>query len=340
MTKRPATLKDVAAAAGVSTATVSMILNRRYQFKPEVEARVREAIVSLNYRQNPGARSMATGLFGSIGLVVLDIRNPHFTNIVHGASIKAQAYGYNLIVVDLKEDISHAAQTVDDLARRVDGLILSLRLPDEARDLPQKLGKPAVLFGQTLQGHFEGIHTPSIRIQGREAAMLLGRHVLETGRRRIMYVGYARSIWNADRIGALRDVAGDAEVMEMTVDTQTMEAGEAIAASIVYGPHKIDAIVCYNDVIAIGLLHGLCDLGVRVPDDIAIAGFDNIPVSRYVTPSLTTVDMRSEDLGGCSLERLHRAIDSGDHAPTVELLEPRLMVRASTQGAGRRIVGG
>ncbi|KAF7600257.1 MAG: LacI family transcriptional regulator [Candidatus Dactylopiibacterium carminicum] len=331
MSKRPATLKDVAAAAGVSTATVSMILNRRYQFKPEVEARVREAIVALNYRQNPGARSMATGLFGSIGLVVLDIRNPHFTNIVHGASIRAQAHGYNLIVVDLKEDVSHAQQTIDDLARRVDGLILSLRLPEAARDLPLQLGKPAVLFGQTLHEPGAPPPSPSIQIRGWEAALLLGRHVLEAGRQRITYVGYGKSIWNADRVNALRELANGAEVRELSVDTQTMEAGEAIAASLVYDDYKTDAIVCYNDMIAIGLLHGLCALGVRVPDDILLAGFDNIPVSRYVTPSLTTVDMRSEDLGGHSLERLHRAIQSGDYSPTVEYLEPRLLVRASTQ---------
>ncbi|MDQ7990959.1 MAG: LacI family DNA-binding transcriptional regulator [Candidatus Dactylopiibacterium sp.] len=330
--KRPATLKDVALAAGVSTATVSMILNRRYQFKPELEARVREAIVALNYRQNPVARSMATGLFGSIGLVVLDIRNPHFTNIVHGASIKAQEHGYNLIVVDLKEDVSHARQTLDDLARRVDGLILSLRLPQEARDLPLQLGKPAVLFGQTLHEPAPAPLSPSIQIRGWEAAMLLGRHIFEAGRKRLTYVGYSRSIWNADRINALRTLAegAGAEVREVSVAAQTMEAGEAVAASLIYDAWRTDAIVCYNDMVAIGLLHGLCALGVRVPDDIMIAGFDNIPVSRYVTPSLTTVDMRSEDLGGGSLERLHRAIQSGDHSPGVELLEPRLVVRAST----------
>ncbi|HSD37968.1 MAG TPA: LacI family DNA-binding transcriptional regulator [Rhodocyclaceae bacterium] len=331
MSKRPATLKDVAAAAGVSTATVSMILNRRYQFKPELEARVHEAVASLNYRQNPVARSMATGVFGAIGLIVLDIRNPHFTSIVHGASIKAQEYGYKLIVVDLKEDMTHAWQTVDDLARRVDGLILSLRLPETARDLPSQLGKPAVLFGQTMHEPTSPVSSPSIQILGWEAAQMLGRHLMEAGRRRLTYVGYSGSVWNADRVNALRAVTDDAEIREVFIDNPNMEAGELVAANLVYGDYKPDAIVCYNDMVAIGLLHGLYNLGVRVPDDVMLASFDNIPVSRYVTPSLTTVDMRSEEIGGGAMERLHRAIQSGDLSPTVELLEPRLMVRASTQ---------
>lgn len=334
MNKRPATIKDVAVAAGVSTATVSMILNGRYQFRPELEARVRAAVEALNYRQNPGARSMATGSFGSVGVLALDIRNPYFTNVVHGASLQAQARGYKVVMVDLKEDVSQAEQTVDDLARRVDGLILSMRLPTPALELPGKLGKPVVFFGQVLEGLSESLPSDSVQIQGREAAMLLARHIIQTGRNRITYVGYSHSRWNADRLAALREIAAPASINELLVDAQTMEAGEAIAASLVYGTHKADAIVCYNDVIAIGVLHGLHRLGIRVPEDISLAGFDDIPVSRFLTPGLTTVDMRSEDLGSRSMIRLHELIEGDTSGKQIQVLEPRLVVRGSTLIAG------
>lgn len=330
---RPATLKDVAAAAGVSTATVSMILNRRHRFTPEVEERVRAAVSALHYRQNPLARGMATGLSGSVGLVVLDIRNPHFTNVVHGASLSAQAHGYNLIVADVKEDTSIVAQTIDDLARRVDGLIFNLRLPDAIKDLPARLGKPMVLYGQPVPGLEGDLPTPSIQIDCPRAGALLAGHLLEIGVRRIAYVNYTKSMWSDARRDALADALGDrAEILDIPIEVQSLEIGVAVARQLVEAGHigRCDAIVCYNDFVAVGLLHGLATLGVRVPEDIAVAGFDNIPVSCYVTPSLTTVDMRSEDVGRCAVDRLHAAI-KGDRSPTVTMLEPRLMTRASTR---------
>lgn len=329
---KPATLKDVAAAAGVSTATVSLYLNRRNRFTPEVESRVRAAVEALNYRQNPLARGMATGLSGSIGLVVLDIRNPHFTNVVHGASLSAQAHGYNLIVADVKEDTSIVAQTIDDLARRVDGLIFNLRLPDAIKDLPARLGKPMVLYGQPMPGHVGDLPAPSIQIDCPRAGALLASHLLEIGSRRIAYVNYTKSMWSdARRDAVAAGLAGRAEIIDVPVDVQSLEVGVAVARRLASDIGRFDAIVCYNDFIAVGLLHGLAGLGIRVPDDIAVAGFDNIPVSCFVTPSLTTVDMRSEDVGRSALDRLHAAIAGGDRSPTVTMLDPHLLVRSSTR---------
>jgi LacI family transcriptional regulator len=329
---KPATLKDVAAAAGVSTATVSMILNRRHRFTPEVEARVRAAVLALNYHQNPLARGMATGQFGAIGLVVLDIRNPHFTNVVHGASLAAQAHGYNLIVADVKEDTSIATRTIEDLARRVDGLIFNMRLPDAIKDLPMRIGKPMVLYGQPMPDYDGPLPVPSIQIDCPRAGALLAGHFLEIGCRRIAYVGYVKSLWSGARRDAIAaGLGGRAELVEIPITVQSLEIGVAVAEQLAPDIGRYDAIVCYNDLVAVGLLHGLASCGIRVPEDVAVAGFDNIPVSCYITPSLTTVDMRSEDIGRSALERLHTAIAVGDRSATVTLLEPRLLTRASTR---------
>ena len=125
----------------------------------------------------------------------------------------------------------------------------------------------------------------------------------------------------------------EAQIRVIELEAQTMEAGESIAASAIYGADGADggdAIVCYNDMIAIGLLHQACALGVAVPGQIAIAGFDNVPTTRFMTPPLTTVDMCSEEQGKKAMELLLHIIKTGE-AETSELqLEPRLIVRAST----------
>ena len=135
--------------AGVSATTVSKLINRQKSFSPAVEARVRAAIESLDYRQNPAARSMATGQNRVVGLAVQDLRNPHFTGIIQGASQVAEAQGFGLMVVDFKEKELNAQNLLSTLALRVDGIIASSRLPDAALAQLQASRKPAVLFGQT-----------------------------------------------------------------------------------------------------------------------------------------------------------------------------------------------
>ncbi|MBS1156841.1 MAG: LacI family transcriptional regulator [Proteobacteria bacterium] len=329
-TQRPATLQDVATAAGVSATTVSKFVNGQKRFSLEVETRIRAAIDALDYRQNPVARSMATGKTRVVGLAVLDIRNPHFTNIIQGASQVAEEHGYGLMVVDFKEKTFNAQNLLSTLALRVDGIIASSRLPQEALDELQRIGKPAVLFGQTDPDQPPAPILPSVRIQGYQAAFMLGKHLQESGRKHLVYLAYPQSRWNQERLHGLRDAMPDATIRVMELETQTMEAGERAAATALYGSEKVDAIVCYNDMIAIGLLHEACSLGVQVPEQIAIAGFDNVPVTRYLTPPLTTVDMCSEQQGEKAMELLLHIIKTGQIEPTELQLEPRLIVRAST----------
>lgn len=331
MTKnRPATLQDVAHAAGVSATTVSKFINGQKRFSQEAEARIQAAINRLDYRQNLVARSMVTGQTRLVGLAVLDIQNPHFTNIIRGASLVAEAQGYGLLVVDFHEKTQNAQQMLGTLAQRVDGIIASSRLPAAALDELQRIGKPVVLFGQTEPDDAAPFNLPSVRIQGYQAAYMLGRHLHEEGHRQIAYLAYPQSRWNAERLHGLRDAMPQATINVMELETQTMEAGERAAATVLFGSKKVDAIVCYNDMIAIGLLHEACALGISIPGQIAIAGFDNVPVTRYLTPPLTTVDMRSEAQGENAMQWLLDMIKTGKRESTELQLEPRLIIRAST----------
>jgi len=319
--------------AGVSATTVSKLINRQKSFSKEVEARIRAAIETLDYRQNPAARSMATGQTRVVGLAVQDLRNPHFTGIIQGASQVAEAQGFGLMVVDFKEKEQNAQNLLSTLALRVDGIIASSRLPEAALAQLQASRKPAVLFGQTEPGQLAHGALPSVRIRGYQAAYLLGKHLAESGRHQVTYLSYPKSRWDHERLHGLRESMPDAKIKVIELEAQTMEAGESIAASAIYGADGCDAIVCYNDMIAIGLLHQACALGVEVPGQIAIAGFDNVPTTRFMTPPLTTVDMCSEEQGEKAMELLLQLIKTGEAEATELQLEPRLIVRAST---GRR----
>jgi DNA-binding LacI/PurR family transcriptional regulator len=328
MIKRQATLRDVAAAAAVSTATVSKFVNGTQRFSPEVEARIKASIAQLGYQSNPLARGMITGQTGAVGVVILDIRNPHFTAIVKGANRVAMGRGYNLLFVDTEESQSPERQLLETLSRRVDGLIVSSRLPEESIAWLAELGKPVVFFGRL--GRL-GIH--SVGSDGYRAAFMLGRHLVELGHRDVAYVGFKAARWNQERLRGLNDalseVGSAARVFE--VNAPSAEAGERIASQVLLGPDRPHAVVAYNDLVALGLMSEARSLGVRVPEDVSIAGFDDIAYGRYASPSLTTVDMQSERMGDVAMQRLLEAINGELAQPFDEILEPRLVPRASTR---------
>jgi DNA-binding LacI/PurR family transcriptional regulator len=324
--KRPPTIRDVAAAAGVSTATVSKFINGLQRFSPEVEKRLAEAIATLGYRLNQQARSMVTGKTRSFGLAVQDVRNPHFANIIKGANRVALEQDYNLLVVDVQERAAHERHLLEALSGRVDGLIVSSRLPDEALSWLTELGKPVVFFGRR-----DAAGIRCVRSDGHRAAYMLGRHLVETGRRKIAWLGFPGSRWNSERLTGLSEALALNELVPTVfeVDAPSMEGGQRQASSLLMGGERPDAVVCYNDLVAIGLMHETQALGLRVPDDVAIAGFDDIPVAAFMHPALTTVNMRSEEQGEAAMRLLLDAMRGSTDASDI-LMEPRLVPRAST----------
>jgi DNA-binding LacI/PurR family transcriptional regulator len=326
MSTRPATIRDVAAASEVSTATVSKFINGMQRFSPEVERRVCAAIEKLGYYSNPLARGVITGQTRAIGVVILDIANPHFTAIVKGANRVALDRGNKLLFVDTEESQAPAQPLLEALSRRVDGLIVSSRLPEESIQWLIDLGKPVVFVGPLGR---MGSH--SVGSDGYQAAFMLGRHLIGLGHRDIAYVGFKAARWNEERWRGLNDALAKAGVVARSfdVDSPTAEAGERIASKVMMDVKRPDAVVACNDLVALGLMSEAQTLGVRVPDEVSIAGFDNIAFGRYASPALTTVDLHSERMGSIAMERLLEAI-AGELQPFDEILEPRLVPRAST----------
>ncbi len=324
--RRASTIRDVAQAAGVSTATVSKFLNGGQRFTREVEERVAQAVRDLGYSSNPMARGMITGRTGNVGIVVLDVRNPHFTSLIRGASRPAAEAGLNLLFADIAEGLAPELPTLQALSRRVDGLIVSARLSDAALAWLVASELPVVYYG----GPPSAAACCSVGIDNRGAAAMLGRHLRDLGHRRVRYVGFAGARWSDDRWQGLCQAfeGSEACLARHDVRAATADEGERIASEVLLREAAPYAVVAYNDLLALGL---------SVPRDVSIAGFDNIVYGSYTRPGLTTVDTGSETTGEVAMRQLIAQV-RGERAaaPGHEVIAARVVVRGST--AARDVV--
>jgi len=325
MKKNVATIRDVAAAAGVSTATVSKFVNGAQRFSPAVEATIKEVIAKLGYRSNPLAASMITGRTKSIGLSVLDVSNPHFTSIVKGANRVAQAHGYTVLLVDTEENPDRERPLLEALSRRVDGMIVFSRMVEAEMDWMTELGKPLVFFGRLTR-----LDIPWVISDDHRGAYMLTRHLVSLGHKRIAYLGFPRSRRDEERLGGIRECLA-AHGLELAVhegSAPTAAEGERVCSSIMLGAEHPEALICYNDLMALGFMKSAQTLGFKLPEDISVAGFDNIQYGLYTSPPLTTVDLQSERMGSAAMEKLLAAID-GKTPPNTTTIEPQLILRGS-----------
>ncbi len=326
MKKNVATIRDVAAAAGVSTATVSKFVNGAQRFSPAVEATIKEVIARLGYRSNPLAASMITGRTKSIGLSVLDVANPHFTSIVKGANRVALAHGYTLLLVDTEENPDRERPLLEALSRRVDGIIMFSRMLESEMDWVMELGKPLVYFGRLSR-----LEIPWVISDDHRGAYMLARHLVSLGHKRIGYLRFPRSRRDEERLAGIRAclAAHDLELTVYEGGAPTAAEGERVCSSIMLGAEHPDALICYNDLMALGFMKAAQTLGFKLPEQISVAAFDNIEYGQYTSPALTTVDLQSERMGVAAMEKLIAAID-GKPAPATTMIEPQLILRGST----------
>ncbi|MBV8667118.1 MAG: LacI family DNA-binding transcriptional regulator [Burkholderiaceae bacterium] len=326
MKKKIATIRDVAAAAGVSTATVSKFVNGAQRFSPAVETTLRAVIKDLGYVSNPLAQSMITGRTKSIGLSVLDISNPHFASIVKGANRISEQHGYTLLLGNTGENPQRERPLLEALSRRVDGLIIFSRMPEAEMEWMLQLQKPLVFFGRLTQ-----MHLPRVASDDHRGGYMVAQHLQALGHKKMAYLGFSKSRRNDERLEGIRECL-DARSLPVAVydtDMPSSMEGERMCSTIMLGPDRPDALICYNDLLALGFMKEAQTLGFRLPTDISVAGFDNIEFGRYTYPPLTTVDLQSEQMGVSAAEKLLAIID-GKATDDITTIEPRLIVRAST----------
>ncbi|MFJ4209723.1 LacI family DNA-binding transcriptional regulator [Paenarthrobacter sp. NPDC089675] len=329
-TNRRVGIADVAEKAGVSHATVSRVMNGNAAVDPGIAARVRAAAAELKYQPNPVGRSLALGKTDTIGIVVPDLANPTFQAILRGLSIAAAQDGYRVLIADSSEVTSEEAILAGEARRRCDGVVLCApRMPDaELEELAPTL-HPLVLINRTTIN----TTTPSLSVDYGQGIQELAQHLVSLGHQRLVYLsGPEHSASNRQRLVGLAEFRKEHPEIELQMlhGGSNFDSGhdstEAIIASGATG------ILAFNDLVAMGLLSGLHERGIRVPEDISVTGFDDIPFARYTTPPLTTAAVPINELGSLAWRRMREQIQQADQTPTHQQDEfaPRMEIRKST----------
>ena len=323
-----ATIRDVASRAQVSVASVSRVLNRLDNVSDETRARVTAAIDALGYVPHAGARSLSLAKTGAIGVVLPNLHGEFFSEIVRGMDRLATERGYLLLLSNMHAQSGQAEAVLKAMHGRVDGLIVMaphLQDVEFATALPR--GTPAVLVNTRA----EVSDRPAIHLDNAAGARAVAEHLLATGRRRIVHVAGPRGNIDAEeRAAAFTQALGrDPDVQSTIIQGDFYEeSGSAAVTALIEANQAFDAIFAGNDMMAIGALEALRDRGLKVPEDVAVAGFDDVPLASHL--ELTTVRVRIADLGERAIERLVRMLEGEEDGIGEEMHKPELVIRGST----------
>jgi len=324
---KPVTIADVASTAGVSRATVSRVVNGLATVDPAIAERVRAAIDHLEYRPSETARNLSLGRTQTVAVVVPDLGNPMFQAILRGVTRAAAEDGYRVLVGDTQELPGAERDAAIEARRRCDALVLCApRMDDDRLAHVLTAAAPLALVNRTV----DDPSVPQVAMDFAQTIGLIADHLVELGHRRLLYLGGpATSASNRLRIAGL-DAAQERHP-QLTIERRTvgssLDAGwDAADAALSSGA---TAVVAFNDLIALGLLSRLHELGIDVPGRLSVVGVDDIPYARFSNPPLTTVSVPQEALGVETWRRLHRRM-SGAATEGPLWLEGVLHVRDST----------
>ena len=338
----PATIRDVARRAGVSTATVSRVLAGIGNPKAATADAVMAAVEALDYRPSAVARSLRMRRTGTIGLIVTDIQNPFFPELVQAADDAARRVGYSILLGSAAYDERRAVHYLDLMAdRRVDGMIVaSSQVSDESWRWLAAAPVPVVV----VNAEPANVPITVIASDNRGGMRTAAEHLISLGHRRMAYIrGDAGITADLPRLEGFRAACRDAgipdsDVIELRGDA-LFEGGERAVRELLASGSRVTAIACHNDITAIGALRALRAAGVRVPQQVSVIGCDDIAAASWVVPALTTVAQQKAQMGRMAVERLLAMLDAGNGgiAPETIRVPMVLEVREST---GPAPVGG
>ena len=326
---RNATIRDVARAANVSVATVSRALNGTDTVSADTRARVEAAAGELDYVPHSGARSLSTQRTDTIGVLLPDLHGEFFSELIRGIDSATRAHSLHLLLSNSHGDPIEAATVLRAMRSRVDAmLVMSPYSDDEALSAALSGAVPLVLLGS---GGESGRY-PTFAIDNRGGALTMMRHLLDAGHRRIAFVaGPEGNVDAAQRLSGYRAAIEDSgELVEQVVEGDFTERSGLLATRKLLATGKPDAIFAANDMMAIGCLEALRGAGLRVPEDVALAGFDDIPVARFLDPPLTTAGVPIAEIGRQAVECCIEILASGSPSGTNRTFTPKLVVRASS----------
>ena len=331
-----ASLRSVAARAGVSVRTVSNVVNNFPHVAPATRAAVQAALDELGYRPNLAARQLRRGRTGAIGLVVPEVHSPYFSQLASVIVRLAEARGLTVLIDQTEGDPQRERRLLGGSAFLVDGMIMSPWSLDVAELAARKDTLPLVLLGER-SGRSAIDH---VGFDNVAAAADATAHLISIGRQNIAAIGIQPHLTNdtgRQRLdgyhNALR-AAGRAPDARLEVAVQSLHRSDGVAAmkSLLEGPVIPDAVFCFTDELALGAIRTLADQGIRVPEDVAVVGFDDIEDGRFSVPTLTTIAPDKEQIAAGCLDILAaRLLDPSGRGQEV-VTSYELVVRQSSGG--------
>ncbi len=327
-----ASIKDVAKEAGVSIATVSRVLNEINVVNEDTKQKVKDAIKKLAYRPNIVARSLKTQKTKTIGIVIPDISSQIYAEIVRGAEDVSNIYNYNVILCNTDLDTEKEMEYLRVLKEKmVDGIIyMSSSLEEGIINLIKELEIATVLVETSDKNNV----FPSVTLDNKKAAHEAVTYLVKNGNRKIAYIGAHADVFNAS---ALRYYGYKAALDEngLYEDKNLVHFG-ALKAKDGYeainhmlDTSKFDAVFCGNDEIAMGVINALRDNGIKVPDDVDVMGFDNIPTASIFYPKITTIEQPLYDMGSVGMRMLIKIINKKKVEQEHYILDYKLIERDS-----------
>lgn len=321
------TIHSVARKAGVSTATVSRVLQGSAPASEATRAKVIAAASELRYLPPDRLRDRAAVRHQAHGLVLADLTGPYYSELVIGHQSVAADLGHSVGLVVTQRGVD-ASEAVRDLAKRVDGMVVGAStVPDSVvHSLSRSL--PVVLLTRR-----DVVGCDSVRVENMESATQLTSHLFEHGRSHLVFVGDPDTTPDvAERYAGFRNAHAAAEVpiRRPPLRVPLVEgAGVRVAEEILRRRVKLDGLVCANDELALAIMRRLQDNGVRVPDDLAVVGWDDLLGARYISPGLTTVRQPIRALGRLAAELLNARVVGGQAVGPPQVLPSRIVLRSS-----------
>lgn len=325
-------MKDVAEAAGVSTATVSRVLNKSADVDPALVLRVMSAVERLKYKPNLTARGLRTQLTPVIALIISDIENPFFTSVCRGVEDVASSAGYSVMLCNADGDLAKEQEYISMLSsQNVSGVIISPASYDSTDVTPlAERGINILTIDRELP-----IECDAVRINNQLGSRIATQHLLSSGARRVACITGPRFATTArDRL------AGYVEALEaagLAVDPELLlyadfkdEGGYHAVSLLLEMQDPPDAIFVTNNRMTTGALHALKEFDISIPDEVSLVGFDDLPWADIVSPGVTTVRQPTYEMGTAAARRLIERLEGDDSAPQTIVFDPELIVRASS----------
>ncbi len=325
-------IKDVADKAGVSVATVSRVINNNPNVKARLKQRVLQAIEEIGYQPSGIARSMRNQSLPVVGLIISDIQNPFFTSMVRAVEDTALENGYTVLLCNSDEDPKKEQLYIDVMAReRVAGIII---IPSRSESCPalKKLKVPIVVVDRKLRD----IRTDTVLLDNVAGSKLAMEHLIQLGHRRIGLVGAPTSASvGADRFlgyqKALQDHGIEVDQSLIQMGDFKEPGGYRATLRLLELERKPTAVFAANNLMTMGMLKAVREKGVRIPEDLSVIGFDDMPWLTLITPPMTTVGQPVYKMGAEAARLLFERLSSGPEKPPSRIvLKPELIIRSST----------